>query len=142
MAEQQQDSGGRARVLVGEDEFVISLALRGQLEALGCEVVGTAREADAAIELAIALRPDVVLMDLGLPGKDGVEATRGIMREAPTPIIVITAYGDERVHRAREAGAAMVLTKPILEEQLAHAIRQVLGAGRNPGDQQADPKEG
>jgi len=135
MAEQQQDSGGRARVLVVEDEFVISLALRGQLEALGCEVVGTAREADAAIELAIALRPDVVLMDLGLPGKDGVEATRGIMREAPTPIIVITAYGDE-------AGAAMVLTKPILEEQLAHAIRQVLGAGRNPGDQQADPKEG
>jgi DNA-binding NarL/FixJ family response regulator len=118
--------GKRPRVLVVEDEFVISLALKVQLTAIGCDVVGTAREAEAALELARTLRPDVVLMDLGLPGEDGAEATRGIMQEAPTRVIVVTAYGDERVDRALEAGARLVLTKPIVQEQLARAIAEVM----------------
>jgi len=120
-------SAGPTRVLVVEDEFVISLTLRVQLEAIGCKVVGTARDADSAVELARSLRPDVVLMDLGLPGKDGAEATRVIMRDAPTRVILVTAYGDERVDRAVEAGARVVLTKPIVEEQLAKAIAEVMG---------------
>ena len=115
----------RLRVLVVEDEFVILLTLKVQLEAIGCEVVGTAREADAAVDLARTLRPDVVLMDVGLPGKDGAEATKAIMLEAPTRIILVTAYGDERVDRAVAAGARAVLTKPILQEQLARAIAEV-----------------
>ena len=114
-------------MLVVEDEFVISLTLKVQLEAIGCKVVGTARDADSAVELARSLRPDVVLMDLGLPGKDGAEATRVIMRDAPTRVILVTAYGDERVDRAVEAGARVVLTKPIVEEQLAKAIAEVMG---------------
>jgi DNA-binding NarL/FixJ family response regulator len=123
----ERPPAGRPRVLVVEDEFVISLTLKVQLEAIGCEVVGTARDADTAVELARALRPDVILMDLGLPGKDGAEATRVIMIEAPTKVILVTAYGDERIDRALEAGACLVLTKPIVQEQLARAISQATG---------------
>jgi response regulator NasT len=119
-------------VLVVEDEFVISLSLTVQLEAIGCEVVGTARDADNAVEQARALRPDVVLMDIGLPGKDGTEATRVIMSEAPTRVILVTAYGDERIDRGLAAGACMVLTKPIIQEQLARAIAQVTGGRPGP----------
>lgn len=137
MSEEGETKEGRAwarkpRVLVVEDEFVVSLTLRVQLEAVGCEVVGTAREADTAVDLAVELRPDVILMDIGLPGKDGVEATREIMERTPTPIIVVTAYGDERVQRALAAGARVALTKPVLEEQLAQALAQVRGTGSWP----------
>lgn len=127
--EELDREGGRVRVLVVEDEFVVSLSLQLQLEAAGCEVVATAREAGAAVELAQALRPDVVLMDIGLPGESGVEATREIMLLAPTRVILVTAYSDERVQRALEAGARAVLTKPIREEQLARAIAVVLSEG-------------
>ncbi len=120
----------RLRVLVVEDEFVVSMTLRVQLEALGCEVVETARTADQGVELALELRPDLVLMDIGLPGRNGVEATREIMENSPTNVIVVTAYGDDRVQQALEAGARMVLTKPILEEQLAQAISEVMAEPR------------
>lgn len=118
--------GSPPRVLVVEDEFVVSLSLKAQVEATGCEVIGTARDADSAVELAGRLRPDVVLMDIGLAGSDGVEATRAIMGSAPTCVILVTAYTDERVQRGLEAGACLVLTKPIVEEQLAHAIAKVM----------------
>lgn len=116
---------GKPRVLVVEDEFVILLSLRVQLEAIGCEVVGTARDADTAVDLARTLRPDIVLMDVGLPGKDGSEATRAIMLEAPAPVVLVTAYEDERVERALAAGARLALTKPISQDQLAKAIAEV-----------------
>jgi CheY-like chemotaxis protein len=122
---QQQADAPKCRVLVVEDEFVVSMTLKAQLEAGGCEVVGTAREAESAVEMASTLRPDVVLMDIGLPGSDGVEATRGIMSTAPTRIILITAYTDDRVREGLEAGACLALTKPVLEEQLMQAIAQV-----------------
>jgi len=110
------------RVLVVEDEFIVSLTLKVQLEAMGCDVVGTARDAGSAVAQAEALHPDVVLMDIGLSGSDGVEATRAIMAQAPTSIIAVTAYGDDRVQKALQAGARLALTKPVVEEQLARAI--------------------
>ena len=110
------------RVLVVEDEFIVSLTLKVQLEAMGCDVVGTARDAGGAVAQAEALHPDVVLMDIGLSGSDGVEATRAIMSQAPTSIIAVTAYGDDRVQKALQAGARLALTKPVVEEQLARAI--------------------
>jgi DNA-binding NarL/FixJ family response regulator len=113
------------RVLVVEDEFVVAMTLRVQLEALGCEVVGIGRDADSAVAMARDLRPDLVLMDIGLPGRDGIEATREILAEVPARVIVVTAYEDQRVRQALAAGARLVLTKPILEEQLAQAIEAV-----------------
>lgn len=114
-----------ASVLVVEDEFIVSLALRVQLESMGCRVVGTARDATSALRQVEELRPDVVLMDIGLSGGDGVAATKAIMEHAPTRIIMVTAYGDDRVEAALEAGARLALTKPIVDEQLLEAITEV-----------------
>jgi len=114
------------RVLVVEDEFIVSLALRVQLESMGCQVVGTARDALSAVRRAGELHPDVVLMDIGLSGGDGVAATRSIMQHAPTRIIVVTAYGDDRVQEALDAGARLALTKPIVDDQLRDAIAEAI----------------
>jgi two-component system, response regulator PdtaR len=115
------------RVLLVEDEYVVSMSLRAQLEAVHCEVVGTARDANSAVALAESLRPDLVVMDIGLRGGSGVHATRRIMETAPTKIIVVTAYADDRIQQALEAGAGRALLKPVLEEQLAKAIADVTG---------------
>lgn len=136
---QGEDGAKAVRVLLVEDEFVVSMTLELQLEARGYEVVGTARTADAGVDLACELRPDVVLMDIGLPDRNGVEATKQIMELAPTNIIIVTAYGDDRVQQALDSGARLVLTKPILEEQLAQAIEAV--AGGKHGDVRSDRPE-
>ena len=122
--EKREDVSG-VRVLVVEDEFIVSLTLKVQLEAMGCRVVGTVRDAAAAVRQAQELRPDVVLMDIGLSGSDGVEATQAIVAQIPTQVIVVTAYGDDRIAQAIQAGARLALTKPIVEEQLAQAIAEV-----------------
>ncbi|MFB3882401.1 MAG: response regulator [Armatimonadota bacterium] len=114
------------RVLLVEDEYVVSMSLRAQLEAVHCQVVGTARDASSAVALAESLRPDLVVMDIGLRSGSGVQATREIMGTAPTKIIVVTAYADDRIQQALEAGAARALLKPVLEEQLAKAIAEVI----------------
>jgi len=133
------DEAKAVRVLLVEDEFVVSMTLKLQLESRGYDVVGTARTAEAGIELACELMPDVVLMDIGLPDRDGVEATKEIMQRAPTNVIVVTAYGDHRVQQALDSGARLVLAKPILEEQLAQAIDAV--AGEKPGEAHGDSGE-
>ena len=137
---QSEDRAKAVRVLLIEDEFVVSMTLKLQLESRGYDVVGTARTAEAGIELACELRPDVVLMDIGLPDRDGVEATKEIMQLAPTNIIIVTAYGDHRVQQALDSGARLVLAKPILEEQLAQAIDAM--AEDKPGEAHGDSGEG
>ena len=136
---QGEDGAKAVRVLLVEDEFVVSMTLKLQLESRGYDVVGTARTAEAGIELACELRPDVVLMDIGLPDRDGVEATKEIMQLAPTNVIIVTAYGDHRVQQALDSGARLVLAKPILEEHLAQAIDAV--AGEKPGEAHGDSGE-
>ncbi len=128
MSEEPRDKQEEARglrVLVVEDEFIVSLALRVQLEAMGCYVVGSARDAASALRQVEEFRPDVVLMDIGLSSGDGVAATKAIMEHAPTRVIVVTAYGDDRVQQALDAGARLALTKPIVDEQLLEAIAEV-----------------
>jgi CheY-like chemotaxis protein len=127
-------------VLVIEDEFVVATTLRLHLEALGCEVVGVARRADSGVEMAHELHPDLVLMDIGLPDRDGIEATRDIVRDLATSVIVVTAYEDERVQRALSAGARTVLTKPVLEEQLAQVIGELRTERASDGPP-SDPRE-
>lgn len=127
------------RVVLVEDEVVVSMTLRVLLEALQCDVVGSARDADTAVDLAERLRPDLVVMDIGLRERSGVEATREIMKLAPTKVIVVTAYADHRVQEALDAGAERVLLKPVLAEQLAQAIAEVTGrevGRRSPGGSQ------
>jgi len=110
-------------ILVADDEFLITLTLKAQVEAMGHRVVGMPRDGEAAVTQTKELRPDMVLMDIGMPGLDGIAATVRIMSEAPTPVIMLTAYNDrKRVQEAIRAGAVAYLLKPVNEAQLKRAI--------------------
>ena len=116
---------GAIRVLVAEDEFIIALTLKTLLERMGHEVVGTPRDGAQAVALTDALRPDVVLMDIGMPELDGIAATRQIMDRCPTAVVVLSAYNDrERVADAMEAGAVAYLLKPVVEDELRRTVAE------------------
>jgi response regulator NasT len=110
-------------ILIAEDEFLITLTLKSQLEAMGHQVIATSSDGEAAVALAKELRPDLVLMDIGMPKLDGIAATARIMAEAPAPVVMLTAYNDRRrVQDAMRAGAAAYVLKPVNEAQLKRAI--------------------
>jgi NarL family two-component system response regulator LiaR len=118
-------SARRRRVLVVEDDDSFAEALTQLLEADGrLEVAGRARDGREAIELAEALRPDVVLMDIVLPVMDGVEATREIRRRQPTiPVVAITGSEyEERALEVQDAGAVDFVRKGRLEPDLVDIL--------------------
>src|SRR3989441_2049362 len=115
---------GAMRVLVAEDETIIRLDLRDLLERSGFEVCAEARDGEEAVALARSEQPDVAIMDVKMPKRDGIEAGRRILDERPMPIVMLTAYGqDELVSRAVEAGVFGYLVKPFREQDLLPAIR-------------------
>ena len=114
-------------VLIIEEEFIVSMALRLELEGLRCSVLGTAREATQGVALARELRPDIVFTGIKLREGNGLEATRRIVRETPARVVVVTGYDDERLQQAEAMGASLALAKPVIESQLAMALRTVLG---------------
>ena len=131
------------RVLLAEDEYLIRRALKLAIEGMGHEVVAAARDGEEAVTEAIRLSPDLIFMDLGLPKLTGVEAIAEIMAKAPTRIIVFSAYDDERLARAREAGAVASLVKPAWGEELKAALAEALAAcqgGPAQGGGQAEPE--
>jgi response regulator NasT len=98
--------------------------LRQMLEESGFEVCGEARDGTEAIASARELEPDVVLLDIRMPGLDGIECARRIYAERPVPIVMVTAHGDRGlVERALDAGAFGYLTKPFRAIDLMPAIR-------------------
>jgi AmiR/NasT family two-component response regulator len=112
------------RILIAEDETIIRLDLRQTLEGAGFEVCAEAQDGLEAVELAARERPDVAILDVKMPGLDGIEAARRILGERPIPIVMLTAYGqDELVARAVEAGVFGYLVKPFREADLLSAIR-------------------
>jgi DNA-binding NarL/FixJ family response regulator len=116
------------RILVVDDHWVVRDGLALIIErADGLEVAGTAATGEEAVETFERERPDVVLMDLQLPGMSGVEAIRAIKACDPgVPIVVLTMYaGDEDIHRAMQAGATTYLLKGSLSEDLVRVIRSV-----------------
>jgi NarL family two-component system response regulator LiaR len=115
-------------ILIADDHPVVRQGLRTFLETQdGLEVVGEASDGAEAAELAQQLLPDVVLMDLVMPGLDGVEATRRIREISPsTKVIVLTSFDeDEKVFPSVKAGAAGYLLKDVRPQELAEAIRRV-----------------
>ncbi|TDZ76322.1 response regulator [Mycobacteroides salmoniphilum] len=113
-------------VLIVDDHPVVREGLRGMIAAEpGLSVVGAAGSGDEALMLAESLRPDVVLMDLRMPGVDGVTATERILAALPlTRVIVVTTYeSDTDILRAVEAGAAGYLLKDASRAELATAVR-------------------
>ena len=115
------------RVLIADDHPLFRDGLRGLLESVGIEVVGEAATGEEAVERAEALQPDVVLMDLSMPGTNGIEATRRIVEAMPRAnVLVVTMYeDDESVFAALRAGARGYLLKGADQEETLRAIRAV-----------------
>jgi DNA-binding NarL/FixJ family response regulator len=121
------------RVALADDQALVRAGFRVLIEAEpGFEVVGEAADGSEAVDLAIAERPDVVLMDIRMPGVDGIEATRRIVadeRAEGTRILVLTTFDlDEYVFQALRAGASGFLLKDTQPTELLAAIR-VVAAG-------------
>jgi two-component system, response regulator PdtaR len=116
-------AGAGRRVLVAEDEALIRLDLVEMLREEGYQVVGEAADGERAVELAIELRPDLVIMDVKMPKKDGIEAASVIAGKRVAPVVILTAFSQrDLVERARDAGAMAYLVKPFGKRDLVPAI--------------------
>jgi DNA-binding NarL/FixJ family response regulator len=122
-------SRNRPKVVLVEDSVETRGALRELLEAQGITIVGEAAEGAAGIELAKELMPDVVLMDVKMPGMGGIEATEIITSSLPdTHVIVLTTFDDEALRRqADEAGATAYLVKGSSPHLIADTVFRASG---------------
>lgn len=119
------------RVTVADDQAVVRAGIAAVLDVEpDLSVVGQAADGDAAVALAVSLRPDVALMDVRMPGMDGLRATAEIVARAPgTRVVVLTTFGlDEYLFAALRAGASGFLLKDAEPERVADAVR-VAAAG-------------
>ena len=115
------------RILIAEDEAIIRLDLKEMLEEEGIEVVGEAADGDAAIRLAGERNPDLVIMDIKMPGTDGLTAAEKIIERDLAGVLILTAFsGKDLVQRAAEAGAMAYLVKPFQKSDLMPAIELAL----------------
>ena len=116
------------RVLVVDDHPIVQQGLSGLITArYGMTIVGQAKDGNEAIDKTRTLQPDVILMDLVMPGKGGLETIVEIRQENPQArILVLTSFGeDDRVSAAIKAGASGYLMKDSSPDELLHAIREV-----------------
>jgi DNA-binding NarL/FixJ family response regulator len=115
------------RVLLADDQALVRGGFRLILEKNGIEVIGEAEDGAEAVELAEQPRPDVVLMDVRMPGTDGVEATRRLAEVGSTArILILTTFDlDEYVFAALRAGASGFLLKDVRPQELVEAVRIV-----------------
>jgi DNA-binding NarL/FixJ family response regulator len=116
------------RVLLVDDQAMVRQGLRLLLELGGMDVVGECEDGESAVEAARDLRPDVVLMDLRMPGIGGVEATRRILADDPgSKVVALTTFdADQNVADVLRAGAAGFLLKDVTADGLVEAIRRTV----------------
>ncbi|MHC1599820.1 MAG: response regulator [Candidatus Methanospirareceae archaeon] len=116
------------KILVVEDESIIAMNLEEHLTEMGYEVVGIAASGDEAIAKARELHPDLILMDIAMPGeKDGIDAAEEITSETDISIIFLTAYADEElIQRAKTVGPFGYIVKPYKDRELRAAIEVAL----------------
>ena len=116
------------RVVIAEDEAIIRLDLKETLEEEGYEVVGETGRGDKAVELVRQLRPDLAILDIKMPGMDGLEAARLITADRICGVLVLTAFSQrEVIEEARDAGALAYLVKPFQKSDLIPAIEVAIG---------------
>jgi AmiR/NasT family two-component response regulator len=111
------------RVVIAEDEALIRLDLKEMLEEDGYVVAGEAGDGETAVKLTESLKPDLVIMDIKMPGLDGISAAERITADHLAPVVILTAFSQrELVLRARDAGAMAFLVKPFTKADLVPAI--------------------
>lgn len=111
------------RVLIAEDNELVSLTLEEQLSNLGYSVVGVARTGAEAVRMCAQLMPDIIIMDMQMPEMDGAAAAQQIGKQCPTPVIMLTAYSDaDHIRKAESSGALAYLVKPVKAEELPPTI--------------------
>lgn len=117
----------RRRVVIAEDEALIRLDLAEMLREEGYEVVGEAGDGQEAVDLVESLRPDLVIMDVKMPRRDGIDAAAEIAAKRIAPIVILTAFSQrDLVEKARDAGAMAYLVKPFSISDLIPAIEVAL----------------
>ncbi len=111
------------KVVIIDDNTDQRFVLKGLLTDIGCEVIGEGKSGLDAVDLMQKLSPDAVLMDVKLPGMDGIEAVMAINQLKPAPVILLTAKKDEEtIKRAVDAGVMAYLVKPVRAEELMPTI--------------------
>ncbi len=116
------------RIVVAEDEAIIRLDLKELLVEEGYEVVGETGRGDEAVELVRKLRPDLAILDIKMPGMDGLQAARIIANERLAAVLILTAFSQrDLIEEARNAGALAYIVKPFQRSDLVPAIELALG---------------
>lgn len=116
------------RILIADDEAIIRMGLKDMLEGMGHQVVATAADGAGAIRLARSLQPDLVILDIKMPGLDGLAAAESIASERPVPILILTAYSDrDLVARAASLAVHGYLVKPTQPADLSSALQIAVG---------------
>lgn len=119
------------RIVVADDEPITRMDLREMLQEAGHLVVGEAGDGESALNLARTHRPDLVLLDIKMPGIDGLEAARRIQDERLAPVLLLTAYSQtEQVEQAKSAGVLGYLVKPVREADLLPMVEVVVARHR------------
>ena len=116
-------STAAARVVVAEDEAIIRLDLLETLREQGYDVVADTGRGDDAVRIVAEHRPDVAILDIKMPGLDGIEATRAITADKGVAVVILSAFSSrELIERASNAGAMAYLIKPFRPEELTAAV--------------------
>lgn len=119
------------RVVVAEDEAIIRMDLRETLEEEGYEVVGETGRGDEVVDLVRNLQPDLAVLDVKMPGADGLSAAATITEEKLCAVLMLTAFSQrEVIEQARDAGALAFLVKPFQRSDLVPAIEVAIGRFR------------
>jgi two-component system, response regulator PdtaR len=116
------------RVVIAEDEAIIRLDLKETLEEEGYEVVGETGRGDEAVKLVRELEPDLAILDIKMPGLDGLAAAREITGDRQAAVLILTAFSQrDLIEQARDAGALAYLVKPFQRSELIPAVEVALG---------------
>jgi len=119
------------RVVIAEDDAIIRLDLKETLQEQGYEVVGETGRGDEAVTLVKDLKPDLAILDIKMPGTDGLEVARLVTEERICGVLILTAFSQrEVVEQARDAGALAYLVKPFQKSDLIPAIEVAMGRFR------------
>ncbi len=120
------------RVVIAEDEAIIRLDIREMLEEEGYDVLADCGRGDEAVRLVKEHEPDIAVLDIKMPGLDGLSAAREIAAERRAAVLILTAFSQRHlVERARDAGALAYVTKPFQRSELVAAIEVAIGRFRD-----------